>query len=520
MAVIEKLYLILSRAAILALWIPALPAATPATTLPAPAGLGLLDAVELMLEHDPNVAIVRAQLRSSKGALLVASGQFDPLLTDQLTRASTRTPLSPLARREQKTTANDLGLVQQFRTGLSIEPQLQLLRTEDPTLAPGGVNVGTLAFTFRQPLLRGRGRAATAALEISAEREVRASGLDLAQATAQRIVVVADQYWSFKAAEENLDILRESERSSRELLETTRKLVAADQTPAAELIQLEANLAAKETSRIGGETALFKARQDLGREIGLDAGAIAALPLPAEPFPAVRAVDVPPPGTASRFVAQALARRADLQAARERVAESDALVRAADNARKPQLDLLLTPSYTGLVEGGGAGTFFSPLYRNVPGGNVALGFALSWPTLGNRERGALEQTLAGRQANALRVDLAVKEIGADVPTALDGVARSALQLERSTDAVRLFERTVVNEEKKLRAGTSTLLNVITQRDRLTASRQGQVSAQLALALAVVELRFATGTLLSVEGENPAVRYGRLTTLPKPEEAGP
>jgi outer membrane protein TolC len=172
------------------------------------------------------------------------------------------------------------------------------------------------------------------------------------------------------------------------------------------------------------------------------------------------------------------------------------------------------------VEGGGAGTFFSPLYRNVPGASVALGFALSWPTQGSRERGALEQTLAGRQANALRVDLSTKEIGADVPTALDAVARGALQLERSNDAVLLFERTVVNEEKKLRAGTSTLLNVITQRDRLTAARQGQVSAQLTLALALVELRFATGTLLAVEGETPAVRYSRLTTLPSPEEAAP
>jgi outer membrane protein TolC len=151
---------------------------------------------------------------------------------------------------------------------------------------------------------------------------------------------------------------------------------------------------------------------------------------------------------------------------------------------------------------------------------VALGFALSWPTLGNRERGALEQSLAGREANALRVDLAVKEIGADVPTALDSVTRSALQLEKSSDAVRLFERTVVNEEKKLRAGTSTLLNVITQRDRLTAARQGQVSAQLALALAVVELRFATGTLLAIQGENPVVRQSRLTTIPSPEEPAP
>ena len=60
--------------------------------------------------------------------------------------------------------------------------------------------------------------------------------------------------------------------------------------------------------------------------------------------------------------------------------------------------------------------------------------------------------------------------------------------------MRLFERAVINEEKKLRAGTSTLLDVISQRDRLTSARQSQVSAHLALALALARLRFETGTL--------------------------
>ncbi|HEV7515765.1 MAG TPA: hypothetical protein VGR07_05640 [Thermoanaerobaculia bacterium] len=60
MAVIEKLYLILSHAVVLALWIPALHAAAPAAIPPPPGGLGLLEAVRLLLEHDPNIAIVRA----------------------------------------------------------------------------------------------------------------------------------------------------------------------------------------------------------------------------------------------------------------------------------------------------------------------------------------------------------------------------------------------------------------------------------------------------------------------------
>ena len=110
-----------------------------------------------------------------------------------------------------------------------------------------------------------------------------------------------------------------------------------------------------------------------------------------------------------------------------------------------------------------------------------------------------------------------KGIGADVPAALDAVGRDALRLERARAAVRLFERTVGNEEKKLKGGTSTLLDLISQRDRLVAARQTEVAAELALALSLLELRFQTGTLLGEGGMAGEVEVSRLTTLPSPRE---
>jgi outer membrane protein TolC len=227
---------------------------------------------------------------------------------------------------------------------------------------------------------------------------------------------------------------------------------------------------------------------------------------------------IPSPSEGDRFVAAALERRADLQAARERRDASEILRRAADQGLKPQLDLVVTPSYTGLVEGTDPGSFFTPLYRNVPGASAAFSLSLSWPTLNSRARGELAQIEAVREQNALIEGLVARQVAADVPTALDAVSRSAQQLERATEAVRLFERAVVNEEKKLRAGTSTLIDVISQRDRLTAARQSEVSAQLALALALLALRFETGTILPADGDAGAIDPARLTTVPFQEEA--
>ena len=488
-----------------------LPGLLSAAEPPPERGLGLVEAIRLMLDQDPNLSIEQARLRLSRGVLLSAQGPFDPILSTSLERSETDTPQSEISSRQQRLLTNSVGATKRFRTGLSIEPELGITRTADA--GADSVNLGTVSLVLRQPLLRGRGRTANMAPELSAEREVAASELDLRQTTADRARVVASQYWQARAALLNLEILRESERRARELLETTRKLIEGDVTPAADLVQVEANVVAKETASIGGERLLFEARQALGREIGLPPERIAGLPFPSDPFPTVLASAMPAAADGNRWIAEALQRRADLNATRERRSAAEILRKAADNSLRPQLDVIFNPSYSGLVQGAGAGTFYSPLYRNVPGASSSLSFSLSWPTLNSRARGELAQIDAAREQSALLEDLLTRQIGADVPVAVDAVSRGAQQLERATEAVRLFERAVENEEKKLKAGTSTLIDVISQRDRLTAARQTQVSAHLALSLALIELRFATGTLLPGEGDAKEVDLARFTTIP-------
>ena len=485
---------------------------------PAAPGLGLLDAVRLTLARDPNLALSQVQVESARGALKIASGPFDPVLTSAATRSAANAPVSESAGRLTTLLNDTFGWSQTFRNGTNIAPAIELNRTG----TPGGpvIDTGTVSFRIRQPLLQGRGRGVADAAERSAEHGLVASELDLRFTTSQRVLTVASQYWQARAAELNLDVLTSSEASAREVLANTRRLVEADETPAGELVQLEANLAAKESARIDGERASFAARQGLGREIGLDRGEIAALAPPADPLPLIPPDGLPPLAAAGSFVDLALRHRADLRAARERQAGLDVLVRAAENGLKPQLNLVFTPSYTGFKEGAATGTFFSPLVSNIPGVSSLLSLNFSWPTANNLARGQLLQTRAAQGQNRLATDLTVKQIGADVPTALDAVRRNAQQLQKAREAVRLFERTVTNEEKKLRAGTSTLINLISQRDRLTSARQGEVSAQLSLALSLLDLRFQTGTLLAEEGGEVSLQPSRLTSLPSQEDSTP
>ena len=472
------------------------------------ASLGLLDVVAMTLSNDPSIALVESRLAAARGALESSRGVFDPLVAAALETDDSDTPSADGPASELRVLSTRFSAGQLLRGGLSLEPALTLERTDDGTV----VNRATVSFTFRQPLLRGRGRQVVAAAELAAEREVAASRREREHRIAERLRAAVAQYWTVKAAMLDLEVLRATEASSRELLATTRRLIAGDLVPAADQVQLEADLASREANRIAGERELYRARQDLGREIGFEAARIADLPLPGDPFPTV-AAGRPATGGEAVWIERALAHRGDLGAAGERLAAVEILLVAAENAVRPRLDLVFIPSYSGLETGSGEGDFFAPLVTDVPG--LSTSFALSWSRpLYNR--GAEGQRIEAREAvrqQALAVEQLTKGIGAAVPAALDAVRRTAAELARIDAAVGLFARTLDHEIKKLRAGSSTLVDVITQRDRLTAIERRQVAARLALALALLELRFETGTLTEAGGDGRSLGRENLTTLP-------
>jgi outer membrane protein TolC len=483
---------------------------------PREGGLRLVEAVELALEHDPNILLVETDVLASEGALRIASGRFDPLVTAGVSQDDAESTALEDGGGTTGTLESSVRMVQELRTGLTLEPGIEMTRIDGA--GAGAVNRSTVRFTVRQPLLRDRGRRAVAAGEDAAVRELAAARLDLEHTVSLRILAVVSEYWRLEAARRSLEIAEAGEETSRRLLRTTRRLVAADVTPAADLVLLEADLAAKEALRIAGEQGVFAARRALGREIGLPRGRIAALLPPSDPFPRLRPDQVPSRAAEEGFVAMALARRADLRAAHDRLVAGRSLEGAARNALEPRLDLLVTPSYSAAVEGTGADRFVDPFRDGITGFGTTVALSLSWPTRNREAEGRLLSSRALRERSELEIDLLETRIGADVPTSLDAVRRSAERLVKTSEAVRFFARAVENEQKKLRAGRSTLIDVINQQDRLTAARQSEVSARLALALALAELRFETGTLTSAARGEGVTDHPSLTTLPSPGDA--
>ena len=140
--------------------------------------------------------------------------------------------------------AYSMALQKQFRSGLVITPEVRMNRRDD-LLNGGTLNSARVGLSVEMPLLRDRGVQVNAAEERAARHSYEASRLDFQHGRADVMLQATLAYWNYLAAWQRRAAYRESEDRARTLMNETEVLIAAEERPAADLKQLEANLAAK-----------------------------------------------------------------------------------------------------------------------------------------------------------------------------------------------------------------------------------------------------------------------------------
>ena len=325
------------------------------------------------------------------------------------------------------------------------------------------------------------------------------------------LLQAAQAYWSYLAAWQTLDAYRETEDRARRLVEETQLLVAADEMPAADLMQLEANLASKTTQRIAAEQLLFQAEQLLGLTMGLPFDQMANLGAPIDPFPQAEEAWLAFLENQEAYLALAHQQRADLSAAQTREQSTRLLLNGARNDLRPRLDLSMNVGYAGAAAGTAFNQFFTPLGTHVGGANVGISLSYTAPFSNRAAEGrALQRASAHQQQITAREDLD-RTIRSGVVVALKALERSIYELRASEAAITLYTTAIENERKKLQMSLATLIDVLTVEDRLAQARLSYINAQQRYATALVQLRFETGTLVQVG--DASFDLDRLTTLP-------
>jgi len=498
--------------------------------------LTIVDAISQALKSHPNIRIAKQQVRLNRGSVQIAEGGFDLNVQAglehqqsksggqgmQATAANPNPPYPVYDETSQNgQTAMDVSVSKLLPWGMTVGAGTKFSNSSYQRGVPGlGIDgstttpfLGSITFSITQPILRGFGAASTAGIDASKE-DLAAAREDLEQSVFAQVRDVVSSYWFYVAAYAFLEASQASEDRALALLKDNQKLVKADLRPAAELRQLEASYSDAKRSRINSDQTVIEARYQLGANMGLDVREASKLGKPSTSIP------VPPPPealnlTQDNYVAMAYKLRRDLQASQRRIKAAQIRVDAAKNGLLPQLDLGGSFAYSGI---GGSDDYFTkavPIRQaSFPGYTAMVNLKLQWPPQNNIANGILEQALA-----ALRIaeesDRALsQQVGASVASAVNGLSNRAMIAHEGMYAAKVYEESVRNEEKKLKAGLSTLINLVLTRDRLTGAQASSISGLRDYAVALLNFRFVTGSLFESQATQGAINPARILEFPK------
>lgn len=500
------------------------PPAAGGQQLPTPAmassRVTIVEAATATLQAHPVLQAQQQQVEVSRAQRQQRTGDFDTQMRWSAEHSRSVTPLSEAARLSfllagTEVASESLNLTtltgsfsKLFRSGVQVGPSLAMTRLTGNLESLDGTSRARVSLDVNVPLRRGRGKDVVTAPERAADLQVAASQFDLSQTAADLLLTTAATYWRYVGAVRRFEIAEEAEVRAREYVAGVDLLIKADRLPRSELYQVQANLAGRAANRIAGEQQLADARYGLAVAMGLSKSEVLQLPPPADPFPAGE--QRLPPGSSpdgiQPFIDLALANRADYLAAEMRRQAADVLKVSAANGVLSQVDLLLSGGYAGLQEGRSAGDYFGSLYRRASGPDLLFGLRWSRPIANNAAEGQLAEADASYRQAVLLASDKERTLSGEVSSALVGVRHGVLRLAKAEEAVSLYRSALEGEEDKLRLAVGSLTDLLTVEDRLTSALLDLVAAQEAYAIALAQLRHATGTL--VDARRPVAPVDR------------
>ncbi len=484
------------------------PAAAQGQPAVASAPLDIVTAVQSTLDRHPLLEAQRQQVAISRAVRQQQTGVFDTQLEWGLTERRVRTPLTdaeaaglPLSALIENAFGVSGSAQRLLRSGIVLGPSLVVNRATDNVQATDGLNRARVSFDVTFPLLRGKGEAIVAGPETAASIDVEASLLDLGQQAADLVRTTALSYWQYVASRRQLEIVTQSEARGLLYVEAVRTLADADRLPRSEVNQAQANFDSRAAGRFLLDQQVVEARSALALAMGLPPEQIASLTAPGDVFPdgLAEVLPVRGPDAVQALVDFALTRRGDYLAAEKNRAAADVLRQVAANTVRPQMDLTLSTGYSSLRLGRGAGDFLGSPFAGASGPDALVGLRWTRPVANNTAIGQRAEAEAAYQQAVWRRTERGRVVAVEVVNAVTALQNGLLRLARATEAAKGFQAALDGEQDKLRLGVGSLTDLLTVEGRLTEALLDLVGAQQAYAEGLVQLRYASGTLIDVTG---------------------
>ncbi|MDL2717494.1 MAG: TolC family protein [Acidobacteriota bacterium] len=475
----------------------------------------LLDAAE-KLPFDPNSPDARLQAALNKAVsdrlrnvVALIRRVFIPALDEQLAAIGALP-----AGNENDTLILDLRYEIPLRAGPVFSPVIygQSTRTNffDKAFSPvtGGQGIPTLyrvvaGFDLQLPLLKSGGTASVTAEEQSARHNYESAQESLAQTASAVVLNTVVRYWTLAGNQEQLDLLQQSASAQRRLVEQSDALVKGDELARSELDRVRASVLDVDASVMKARQAVESARVELARGMGLTVTDLDAAPFAADPLPSGEDLDRVASVALGELVAGAARQRADVKAARAKVAAADALLAGARVDLRPTLDLSLQAGYNAIWEDGAfninAAINPTGLYRAIGqpwiGPSVQVGVKLGIPVGNHRARGRVVQYEALRGQSLITERETLRGAQIDLVNVVESARAAAREVSFRSAASRYGIETSRGSAERYKAGDLTSFDAVQTEQQLTRSLLDGLGARLSLASLVARIRYESGLLL-------------------------
>ncbi|MDP7039094.1 MAG: TolC family protein [Myxococcota bacterium] len=496
------------------------------------AELELLTAVQTTLLKEPGIALKRQNMIYANALYQSASSVFDTTLSLEADYSRSDTPLDRISKSSYENINSSiadsrtlrLGLEKTFRQGLTLSPGMQITRSEnllagtgDNIFVPPITNRATLSINFVQPLLRGAGAKSVAAHERSTQYSAMASKAEFEFLLSQKVLATTRAFWGYYAAFERVGMLKKTEKRAEQLTRETQILIDAAEWPAADIQQTKASLAQKKKNRIRAEQSLLAARHRLAMAMGLDFSDFDDFGQASRRYPEIRTDMDNLLREADKLADFAIKHRKDFLAKSFMLKSAQISVLAAERNRLPELNLTGSLGYSGIEEGAKVQKFGDALYTDIPGMNGSVNLVFNWPIENRFYDAAYLQSRALVEENKITLKDAERQIRSEVKLAISEVVSSAAEVQAADFSAKSFDIAVVNEKKKLKAGLSTLIDLIQMENNAISARLSLISALENYADTLAQLRYQLGSLILIDNKSGQVTWETLTTVPQVED---
>jgi len=421
--------------------------------------------------------------------------QFEAAFYSNLTFLKMDTPsasfLDEISGSQRDVTSTGLGVQIPLRTGGTVNFDLADTRAKtgsfysafDPSYS------SDMSVSISQPLLRGAGkRANTYAIRIA---EYEQQIID-ARTKLEVIRVIADVdrvYWRLYAAMRELDVRKKQYELAKALYEQAGRFVAAGDKPQIEITRTESGVAQQLEAIILAENNVRDRERDLKRTLnkaGLGMQTATVLIPATEPDPVRYELEK------QRLLATAMDNRMEMLELELQIAEDFATVDYMRNQSLP----LVTMDYKYNVNGlGGTRDDSFDLLFDKRFEDHQVGLQLLVPLGNEAAKSQLRQAYYQRRQRLASRDSREALIELEVLNAIDQLEANWQRVLASRQSTILDSRLFEAEKRQFELGLGTSTDVLQAQATFAESQRAEILALAEYQIALVDLAYATGTLL-------------------------